>query len=389
MKHFITNSLPFFLLLLAFLTAQCQSGHRQPGNENQQSVRLRTICQLPGVLVESSGLAIEGSNRIWSHEDSGNTNEIYCFDTTGALLRTITIGNVENIDWEDMASDNEDTWYIGDAGNNNNDRTDLAVYIIPDPETISGNTVEAGIIRFSLEDQTSFPPSSPNRNFDIEAMVWHADSLFLFTKDRSNPFTGITKMYVLPDKPGTYIAQLVDSYHVGNTEENGRITSADINHHTGELVLLTNTKLVSFTSYPGNRFFDGEVVEYNFTTLPGQNEAVGFVSASKLYMTEEGNGNNAGNLYEIKLPLPQSIEKPVAQAGLMQVFPNPAADRIRVTCPVQGIAMLELSEINGRLLLQQPFTGDDTLKIGNLVPGMYIVKLRNESMQVSQRVIRL
>ena len=93
---------------------------------------------MPSVLTESSGIAIEGTNRIWSHEDSGNSNEIYCFDTTGTLLRTLTISNVHNIDWEDMAVDNEETWYLNDAGNNNNDRQNLAIYKIPSPETISG-----------------------------------------------------------------------------------------------------------------------------------------------------------------------------------------------------------------------------------------------------------
>lgn len=375
-------------LLILGLTGSCQQTETKSDNQ-LQPVNLRIICRIPDVLIESSGLAISGVNRIWSHEDSGNTNEIYCFDTTGNLLRTLTIGNVENIDWEDMASDNEETWYICDAGNNNNNRTDLAIYVIPDPETITGNSVNAGIIRFSLEDQTEFPPPPANKNFDIEAMAWQDDSLFLFTKDRSNPFTGITKMYVLPDTPGMYIAQLVGSYYIGNSTETGRITSAGINHHTGELVLLTNSKLVSFTGYPGNRFFDGEVVEYNFTTLPGQNEAIDFVSTTKLYMTEEGSGSTPGYLYEIKLPQPLSIVNPDAQTGLMHIFPNPAADLIRVTCLIKDITTIEIRDISGRLLVQQPFTGDKTLEIGILVPGIYIVTLCKESMQVSQRIIRI
>ncbi|MHC1777838.1 MAG: T9SS type A sorting domain-containing protein [Lentimicrobium sp.] len=343
---------------------------------------MRTICSLPDELIESSGIGIEGSNRIWSHEDSGNSNEISCFDTTGTLLHTITISNVENIDWEDLATDNEETWYICDAGNNNNNRTDLAVYIIPDPETMAGNQVIAGIINFILEDQTEFPPPSSDRNYDIEAMAWHDDSLFMFTKDRSNPFTGITKMYVLPDNPGTYTARLAGSYYIGNTTESGRITSANINHHTGELILLTNTGLVSFTNYPGNRFFDGEVTKYNFTTIPGQNEAIAFVSAETLYMTEEGSNNAAGFIYEIMLPQPQLTADMPDTDNLLKAYPNPFQDVIRIQCPVNGAALLEVIDCEGRVIKNSIFNHEATWYPDDLKPGVYTICLTSGGVRI-------
>jgi hypothetical protein len=389
MKNDCLLSALFPVVVLLSLAIQCHSQSLPGDIQNPVSVSLRTICSLPGELIESSGIGIEGSNRIWSHEDSGNSNEIYCFDTTGFLLRTITISNVENIDWEDLATDNEETWYICDAGNNNNNRTDLALYKIPDPETMSGDQVIAGIINFTLEDQTEFPPPSSDRNYDIEAMVWHDDSLFMFTKDRSNPFTGITKMYVLPDTPGTYVARLADSFFVGNTTESGRITSADINHHTGELMLLTNTGLVSFTNYPGNRFFDGEVTDYNFATLPGQNEAIAFVSATKLYMTEEGSNNSAGPLYEIRLPQPQlNVNTPNAE-NLMKVYPNPVQDFIKIQCPVKGSAMVEINDCEGRQIKKEVFDCEATLYLGDLRPGVYVVGLITGRTKVSHRIIKL
>jgi len=379
-----------FLLFAAMagLTLQCKS-QQQKNTAEKIPIDLRQICRLPDVLIESSGLAIEGSNRIWSHEDSGNSNEIYCFDTTGTLLRTIEISNVDNIDWEDLALDNEESWYINDAGNNNNNRTDLAIYKIPSPEGISGNTITAGIINFTFEDQTAFPPPSSNRNFDIEAMVWHADSLFLFTKDRSNPFTGITKMYVIPDSPGNHIARLADSYYIGNTTETGRITSADINHHTGELMLLTNAKLISFSNYPGNRFFDGKVTEFEFTSTPGQNEGIGFVSISKLYMTEEGSNSDAGYLYEMILPQTQGVENSTEKEALLTVFPNPVFDLVEITSSIPTAANLQLTTAEGRLLKKMPFNGETILDISYLKPGIYLVSLTLEKIKISQRIIKL
>jgi hypothetical protein len=378
-----------FLFLLAATSIQCQKPYSGINNTDIQPINLRTVCRLPNQIIESSGIAIEGSNRIWSHEDANNTNEIYCFDTTGTLLRTLTITGVQNIDWEDMAVDNEETWFIGDAGNNNNNRTDLAIYRIPTPESISGNSIAAGIIRFTFEDQTAFPPPSSNRNFDIESMIWHDDSLYMFTKDRSNPFTGITKMYVLPDNPGTYIARLVDSYFIGNTTETGRITSADINHHTGELILLTNSKLVSFTNYPGNRFFDGEVKEYVFTTTPGQNEGIAFVSNNKLYMTEEGSGNTAGYLYEIKLPVITSVNDQQKPANLINVFPNPVDDKIQINSPLKGYADIEIRDLRGNLLVKQNFINGLSVNTGNYPPGIYVLSLITTDRVISLKVIKL
>ena len=270
--------------------------------KSMKNITARPVVQLPSVLTESSGMIVSNPNRIWSQNDSGNTNELFLFDTTGLLIRTLLISNATNVDWEDLASDNLNRVYINDAGNNNNDRTDLRIYRIPNPQTIPGNSVSAEIIHFSFEDQTQFPPPASNRNFDIEAIIWKSDSLFLFTKNRSNPQTGYCKMYKLPAQPGTHTALLIDSIYLGATNQEARVTSADINHQTGEVVLLTQTKIVSFVNYPGNRFFNGVVSENYFTASMGQIEAISFTGDNRLYITEEGSGSTAGFLYEVQWP---------------------------------------------------------------------------------------
>jgi hypothetical protein len=361
--------------LLMTLNVSCQQAEVRSAANQTQPINLRVISRLPNQIIESSGIAISGSNRIWSHEDSGNANEIYCFDSLGNLLRTLIITNVENTDWEDMAVDSDENWFIGDFGNNNNTRTDLAIYKIPDPESVSGNYVSAEIIHFSFEDQIAFPPPSSNRNYDVEAMIWRNDSLYLFTKDRSSPFTGITKMYVLPASPGTHIARLLDSRLIGNAAESGRITSADINHHTGELVLLTNTKMISFTNYPGNRFFDGDVIEYIFTTTPGQNEAIAFVSSHKLYMTEEGGGSTAGYLYEILLPQPQSVPESDFKMQALWVYPNPANNYLIIPDD-PGVEKM-LYNAAGQIVKIFSKT-DDVLDISDLRKGLYFIMIQQK-----------
>lgn len=382
-----TNRWLLLSLMSLIITGLSCKSQNQSDNKSSKALDLRSICQLPDQLIESSGIAIEGSNRIWSHEDSGNANSLFCFDSTGTLLRTIEIINAENIDWEDLTTDNDEHWFIEDAGNNDNDRTDLIIYVIPSPETFSGNQISAGIIRFTLSDQTGFPPPSSNRNYDIEAMAWHQNSLYLFTKDRSNPFTGYTKMYVLPDLPGTYVARLAGSCFIAGEEETGRITSADINHHTGELILLTHAGLVSFTAYPENRFFEGTRTDYHFTTEPGQNEGIAFVSTTRLYMSEEGSNSNPGKLYDIRLPQAQlGIIKP-DQKLLIAVYPNPFSKSIFISN--QQHSRVELIDCTGNLLFSSTSPGDINIDTESLKPGLYIIRTTAGNGVFQNKIIKI
>lgn len=265
-------------------------------------IHITPIVKLPSILHESSGLVTISTNRLWSHNDSGNSNELFLIDQTGSLIKTLTISNVQNIDWEDLAVDTQGRIYINDAGNNGNDRTDLAIYKIPNPENIEGNSVEAEIISFAFEDQTMFPPPANKRNFDIEGILWKDNNIYMFTKDRSTPLTGYTKQYVIPDTPGSHTAMLIDSFYVDNQNFPARITAADINHQTGEVVLLTRTRVLSFTNYTENKFFKGKVIDYQFATGIGQAEAIGFIDNDNLYITEEGTVSTPGFLYKVTLP---------------------------------------------------------------------------------------
>lgn len=302
---FTTKGKKFNLLsvlgILLMLTQGCESSSGAKESFDGPVLYVTTLAELPSVLKETSGILVSSPDSIWSHGDSGNPNQLYLFNSTGSLLRNITITNVTNIDWEDLARDNQGQVYINDAGNNSHDRTDLAIYRISNPDSLISDTVSAEIIHFSFEDQDSYSPKKGNRNFNIEAMIWKDDSIFLFTKDGSEPFTGITKMYALPDTPGTYQAKLVGSYFVDGTSSEARITGADINQQTGELVLLTSNRILSFINYPKNNFFEGQVTEFRFDAYVGQLEAIGFIDQDNLYLTNEEDETYA-SLHLINLP---------------------------------------------------------------------------------------
>ncbi len=341
------------------------------GNQSQ-TVSLRPITRLPDVIKESSGIVITGPNEIWSHNDSGNPNKLYCFDTTGALIRTLEISNVANIDWEDLTRDDEGNIYINDAGNNDNNRTDLAIHIIASPAWITGDETEAGSIHFTLMDQKAFPPPSSNKNFDIEALVWHQDSLLLFTKNRSTPLNGYCKQYVLPAQPGEYVARLADSVYLGSTNDEARVTSAAVHPDGSELILLTRTKLVSFTHYTGNEVFRGEKNVYPFTVPPGQTEAMDFVGqGNKIYITEEGSGGLSGYLYEVLLPVSTGFERISTVERLLRV--KISGDRLILETGTSPVDFDEVCLIDTRGCVLRKGSNTHVLSLDGIPDGCYVV----------------
>lgn len=269
-------------------------------------IPLRPVIQLPLQLRECSGIAITHKNLIWAHNDSGNTNQLFSIDTTGAVLRTLTIGNIQNTDWEDLARDPQGNIYINDAGNNDNNRANLAIHKIPNPDLHSGSTLTAQSIYFVFPDQTAFPPPASNRNFDIEATIWHNDSIVLFSKNRSTPSSGYSKMYILPATPGVYTARLKDSIFIGTTT-NDRVTAAAFNHQTQSLLLLTRAAIIMFDNFQGNDFFKGRKTIFCFATLPGQAEGLDFFSNNGVYITEEGTSSAGGMMYEATITKPAGL----------------------------------------------------------------------------------
>src|SRR5580765_6062131 len=138
-----------------------------------------------------------------------------------------------------------------------------------------------GRITFHYPDQKQFPPPPSNWNFDCEAFFHRGDSLYLFSKNLSNPNDGYSKMYRLPDKTGDYKAELIDSIYL-----NEPVTSADISPDGKTIVLLTYFSLWVFRDFIGSNFFGGKVFQFPLKGFT-QKEAVCFAGDHNLLITDE------------------------------------------------------------------------------------------------------
>lgn len=187
-----------------------------------QQIALRRKVKLPQSLVEVSGLTRTPDGGLWALADGGNVAALYRLNpSNGHIEQTIPLP-LENIDWEDLTTDPATgCLWIGDFGNNRNDRKDLRIYrYCPTDGSIES-------LSFVYPDQYAFPPATETaQNFDCEAFVCYRDTLHLFTKSR---FKGrhFTKHYVVPAKPGVYQLQLIDSIYLKKRVVSGAGISTD------------------------------------------------------------------------------------------------------------------------------------------------------------------
>ena len=87
----------------------------------------KKVDPISTALQESSGLQWAG-NHLWSFNDGSGTATLFRMDTASdAILQTVNLDGVTNVDWEDIAFDGTH-FYIGDFGNNaNGARTNLKI----------------------------------------------------------------------------------------------------------------------------------------------------------------------------------------------------------------------------------------------------------------------
>lgn len=254
--------------------------HRETYGESSYN----KICKLPHKIRETSGL-IKLDNMLWTLNDSGGKAALYQIDEhTGRILKTLTITNARNKDWEDLAYD-DNYLYIGDFGNNRGKRKDLKIYKIPRAALRRGKSVRAEIIHFKYSDQKNFNFKAYKHNFDCEAMVAHNGKLYLFSKNWGDKKT---RLYELSTNAGKQIARYKSTF---NTQ--GMVTGASLNKELDILLLTTyssllNVNIWAFTNYKRANFFSGNAKSLNFEIpLQAQIEGITFKENYKAYLSSE------------------------------------------------------------------------------------------------------
>lgn len=264
------------------------------------SKAFQEIAPLPRQIREASGLEMTEANSLWTHNDGG-TPVLFKIDTAGRLKGTLQL-NHPNSGWEDLTADHNGNLYIGAFGNNNNDRKDLRIYRIENPGAISEPVYTAAIIRFRYADQHAWPPPADRKNYDADAFVAAGDSLYIFSKNRTQPFTGYTRIYRLPQVAGDYVAEAIDSIYLGKGQMIDQwVTSADLSPDGKTLALSSHRWIWIITSFTGNRFSSGKIVRVNLNHF-SHKAGICFTGNNRLFIVDEIEfGMWGGKLYSLDL----------------------------------------------------------------------------------------
>ena len=253
---------------------------------------MEEIADLNGSLLNENSGIIFYNDHLFTINDGGNSNTIFELDTFGILNREITVVNASNVDWEAI-SQNSQSIFVGDFGNNSGSRENLCIYEISKSEILDPSVNEVVATRrvFKYEDQVEFTWNSNAHNYDCESFICTEDSIYLFSK---NWLDEQTKLYGLPVAwADTAVATVNASYDV-----DGLITDASIDL-AGESLLLLGYKnnganfyssfIWMLWDYNGTDFFSGNKrrIEIGTMLTLGQTEGIALKGSSSGFVSSE------------------------------------------------------------------------------------------------------
>src|SRR5271165_5233750 len=121
-------------ILIASLIVQVAAEAKKSGPASLEPMGRFDARALP----EASGIAKSRRHpgTFWVHNDSGNPPVLFAIRKDGTIVREFRLA-VPNIDWEDIAIDNQGHLYLGDIGNNGGLLALRVVYRIDEPDPAS------------------------------------------------------------------------------------------------------------------------------------------------------------------------------------------------------------------------------------------------------------
>lgn len=282
------------IIFIVLTLSQCQA---------QNYGKLDYEMTFPALLEENSGITLSKEGmKLYTINDSGGDPSVYTIDLTSKeIVQEIILSNGKNVDWEDLTR-YENTLYVGDFGNNDNNRKNQTIYWVENLEQIpmGTHTAFAKATTFTFEDQEKYPPKKKEHNFDVESIIVYQSHFYLFTRNRipNKNFDGTTKLYKVPMKEGAQTAILIDEFKTCSDRDDCQVTSAAIHQQTGKIALLSYNKVWILENYTGDRFFSGDVTKIKLEHS-SQKESITFKDRNTVYISEEASKNQLGNLYSL------------------------------------------------------------------------------------------
>lgn len=243
------------------------------------------------LIAESSGLAKSASwsNVFWTHNDSGHPPRLFPIRGDGTTVANrhtgssgIVVTGAENVDWEDIAIDDQGTLIIGDIGNNISSRATLTLYRVGEPDPFKAAKTDP------VEKKDIYFPDSPTRAWNCEALFWARGKTYLMTKQRGGIRTGLYRVDGTPTRKGQSLVK------IGSFDFGASVTAADVSPDGRLLAVLTYNAVWLFEGTPeGKDYLKGKRSVFPFHIW--QTEALCF-DGDRILIS-----NERGHLFELNM----------------------------------------------------------------------------------------
>jgi hypothetical protein len=183
-------------------------------------------------ITESSGVAVSRKNSdvLWTHNDGGGKRQVlYGISRTGSSLAEYHVTGALLEDWEDIAADEQGHLFLGDIGDNERERSTIAVHQIDEPELTSSRN---GIARVTRSWNLRYPKG----RFNAEALVVWGEFGYVITKVFDDARAELYRFAL------TNSAEVQTLHLVGELRIEAPVTGADIS---------TDGKLLAIVSKAG------------------------------------------------------------------------------------------------------------------------------------------
>lgn len=220
------------------------------------------VPELSGIVASRSYPGV-----FWAHGDSGNEAALWAIDREGRTLGRFEV-QATNVDWEDIARDDQGRLYVGDIGNNLQMRGDLVVYVVdePDPRGKSRALPVRAALSFRYPDDDAVLDT--RMRFDAEALFFSDGHLYLLTKRWRDTLTTLYRFAHLTGGQDMQVLERIGDFdlRVRDKQRNALVTGADVNAEGTRLAVLTYQRIFVFAlkgGTIGDRLWIGNTVGHD------------------------------------------------------------------------------------------------------------------------------
>jgi len=249
-------------------------------------------------LVEISGVAASRVNPgiLYIHNDSGNLNQVYLTDGTGADKGTLNLAPISNRDWEDIAVGpgpiaGKSYVYVADIGDNDSKYKSIFIYRFVEPD-LAGKTPP--VINIDTIDKIELKYPDGPRNAETLMVDPQTKDIYIASKE-SNTSKIYVAHYPQSTSAVTVMASVVKLLF-------NKATGGDISPD-GTEILLRNKELVWYWKIPtGTNISAGLLTKPHhapYANNEPQGEGIGFAVDGSGYFTTTEVRDYPGNLATI------------------------------------------------------------------------------------------